>query len=580
MLASPGAAADVRLAVTGGDDDLRSAIENASLLIRTENQTDDTQELLAEAQADYRRILAALYDEGYFGPTISITVDGIEAAMIPPLQPPGIIDVVQITVGAGDLYRFDRAEAAPLAPGTELPEDFAPGRVASTTAIEGAAVVAVEEWRSDGFAKAEVASQKITARHTENAVSAELGIATGPRLTFGAITVAGNEDVETRRILKIAGLTPGKVYDPQEIERAERRLRRSGAFASVVVNESESIGPGDTLPLQIEVAEQTPRRFGVGAEVSSVDGATLSAFWLHRNLLGGAERFRIEGEVSGLGGETGGVDYDLGLRIERPATPRADTDGFLEFGLEKLDEPDFKSETAEFSLGFTRYASDDLTVSYGIGYVFSSIEDDIAADDYQMLILPLGATLDRRNSDLDATSGYYVDLDLTPFYGIEGTTSGAHLESDTRGYLSFGEEDRFTLAGRLQLGSLVGPELANSPSTYRFYSGGGGTVRGQDYQSLGVEVGGQTTGGRSFLGLSGELRAGVTESIQVVGFVDWGYIGEESFPDFSGDSHAGAGIGVRYKTALGPIRLDVATPISGDTDASSYYLYLGIGQAF
>ena len=566
--------------MAGGGDELTDAIRNASLLVRTGEEAENTQEILAEAQADYRRILAALYDQGFFGPTISITVDGIEAAMIPPLQPPGVIDIVRITVQAGDLYRFDRAVAAPLAPGTELPEEFAAGQIASTDAIEDAAAVAVDAWQADGFAKAEVAEQSITARHEANAVSAELGIATGPRLTFGRITVAGNEDVRTRRILKIAGLEPGTVYDPEEIARAERRLRRSGAFSSVVVTESDTIGPGDTLPLVIEVAEQTPRRFGFGAEISSVDGATLSAFWLHRNLLGGAERFRVEGEVSGLGGETGGVDYELGLRIERPATPRADTDAFLEFGLQKLDEPDFKSETAELSLGFTRYATDDLTVTYGLGYVFSSVEDDIAADDYQMLILPLGATLDRRDSDLDPTRGYYVDLDLTPFYGISGTTSGAHFEADTRGYLSFGADDRFTLAGRVQLGSLYGPELENSPAIYRFYSGGGGTVRGQDYQSLGVETGGGTTGGRSFLGLSGEIRADVRENIQVVGFVDWGYVGEESFVDFSGDSHAGAGIGVRYKTALGPIRLDVATPVAGDTDAESFYLYLGIGQAF
>lgn len=577
---SPAFAADVAFTVAGGDEDLKAAIENASLLTRTEDETGDTQELLADAQADYRRILAALYDNGYFGGVISILIDGREAGAIPPLSPPDTIGRIEVSVTPGPLYRFDRADVAPVAAGTDIPDGFAIGQPASTNVIEETAAVAVEAWQATGYAKAEIADQKIIARHAQNVVSAELSIATGPRLTFGRITVAGNEDVETRRILKIAGLRPGVIYDPDEIERAERRLRRSGAFASVVVNESETIEPGNRLPLEIEVAEQTPRRFGFGAEISSIDGATLSAFWLHRNFLGGAERFRVDGEVSGLGGETGGIDYDLGLRIERPATPRADTDAYLEFGLESLDEPDFTSETAEVSLGFTRYAADDLTVSYGIGYVFSSIEGDVAADDYQMLIFPLGATLDKRNDSLDPKEGFYVDLDLTPFYGVTGTSSGAHLESDTRGYVSFGEDNRFTFAARLQLGSLIGPELEQSPTNYRFFSGGGGTVRGQDYQSLGVDVGGQKTGGRTFLGLSTELRAGVTENIEVVGFVDWGYVGRESFPDFSGDSHAGAGLGVRYKTALGPIRLDVATPVSGDTDASSYYLYLGIGQAF
>ena len=72
----------------------------------------------------------------------------------------------------------------------------------------------------------------------------------------------------------------------------------------------------------------------------------------------------------------------------------------------------------------------------------------------------------------------------------------------------------------------------------------------------------------------------MTENIEIVGFADWGYIGAEAFPDLSGNSHAGAGLGLRYNTGIGPIRLDVATPISGDTPASNLYIYLGIGQAF
>ena len=132
----------------------------------------------------------------------------------------------------------------------------------------------------------------------------------------------------------------------------------------------------------------------------------------------------------------------------------------------------------------------------------------------------------------------------------------------------------------MQLGALFGPSLEESPPFYRFFSGGGGTVRGQGYQSLALDVGGESVGGRSFLGLSGEVRGDITENIQLVGFADWGYIGAESFPDFTGASHAGAGIGVRYNTGIGPIRLDVAVPVSGDTDSSSFYIYVGIGQAF
>ena len=110
-------------------------------------------------------------------------------------------------------------------------------------------------------------------------------------------------------------------------------------------------------------------------------------------------------------------------------------------------------------------------------------------------------------------------------------------------------------------------------------SGGGGTVRGQPYRSLDAAYDGTDLGGRSFAGLSGELRVGVTETISVVGFYDTGFVGPDpgSFED--GNWHAGAGLGLRYDTTIGPLRLDVAGPVSGET-GDGVQIYLGIGQAF
>ena len=72
----------------------------------------------------------------------------------------------------------------------------------------------------------------------------------------------------------------------------------------------------------------------------------------------------------------------------------------------------------------------------------------------------------------------------------------------------------------------------------------------------------------------------MTDAIGAVAFADWGYVGLDSVPGTSGDSHSGAGLGLRYNTGIGPIRLDVAVPVSGETDGSDYHLYIGIGQAF
>lgn len=105
-------------------------------------------------------------------------------------------------------------------------------------------------------------------------------------------------------------------------------------------------------------------------------------------------------------------------------------------------------------------------------------------------------------------------------------------------------------------------------------------MRGHSYQSLGVTVDGDDTGGRSFLGVQAEARVAITDKIGVVGFYDWGQVGVDSMPGSEGDSHSGAGLGLRYDTPVGPIRLDVAAPVSGPDDDSDVKIYIGIGQAF
>jgi translocation and assembly module TamA len=572
---------DISAVFSPSTEDLRDDLIAASLILQAERDgTTDTQELLAAARADYERLLAVLYDAGHFGGVISIIIDGREAANIPPLNAPDQIDAIALRINVGPIYRFSEANVGPLTSQTEISEDFRRGAVAGTGAIRDAARSAIAGWRDNGNALADIGQQQIIARHDENRIAANISVEPGPVLAFGDIGIVGNTDVRTRRINSIAGLEAGERFDPAEIIRAERRLRRTGSFRSVVITEGDTATADGTLPLTIEVAEQTPRRFGFGAEYSTIDGMRLTGFWLHRNFLGGAERFRVDSEIAGIGGETGGVDYGVDLRYERPATPRADVDLFAELGFEQLNEPDFRSKTGESTLGFTRYATDELVVTFGVGYLYSEVDDDFGNETYSLINLPLGLTLDRRDDALDPTKGIFIKADAIPYYGLGSTESGAHLKLDTRGFRTFGDTVPVTAALRLQFGSLIGPSLTESPPFYRFYSGGGGTVRGQDYQSLAVDVGGDRTGGRSFVGISAEARMRFSETITVVGFYDWGFVAAESFVDGGGDSHSGAGLGLRYNTGIGPIRLDLATPVSGAADASDFYIYVGIGQAF
>ncbi len=583
VFASGAEAADLKLRGIAPDSDLYKTVLGGSLLAEqtAEDATPSSQELVAAAQADYARLLAVLYDQGYFGPVIKITLDGVDASAIPPVSPPRSVSQAVITIDAGPQFRFGRARIAPLAPETELPDRFAKGEVASLGVLKKTVNAGIDGWRAQGHAKADLASQEITARHKDRTIDASLRLAPGPKLRFGNLRVKGNVDVRTERIIEIAGLPTGAVYSPDELRLAQRRLQRTGAFNSVALIEADSIAAGDTLPVTAQVAEAPKRRFGFGAELSSLEGLTVSTFWLHRNLLGGAERLRLEAEVSGIGGNSGGTDYKFGARFDRPATFNEDTNFYALARLEQLDEVNFFSRQLDLEAGIERIANENRTYWGGIGLRTAETRDAFGTNRYTLLTLPLAAEFDYRDNKLDATDGYFARAEVTPFLALDGADNGVRTYLDARLYRTFGETRPVTLAFRGQLGSVAGPALNVAPADYLFYSGGGGTVRGQSYQALGVDLGGgNVTGGRSFVGLSAEARVKVTDAIGVVGFVDAGYIGQEEFPDGSGTWHSGAGFGVRYDTGIGPIRLDVAVPTSGPETDENFQVYIGIGQSF
>lgn len=583
VTAQIGATADLKITGIPAGTDLYETLAGGSLLVEqtAEDANPSSQEVVAAAQADYQRLLAVLYDNGYFGPVIKITLDGVDAVNIPPVNPPGQINQAVIAIDPGPRFRFGQTRIAPITPGTELPEGFATGQTASLGVLKSTVSAGIDGWRDQGHAKAELASQDLTARHAERTINADLRLAPGPRLRFGPLIVEGNQDVRTQRIIDIAGLPEGKVFSPQDLRLARERLRRTGAFNAVALQEADVIGPGDTLPITALITEAPKRRFGFGAELSSLEGLTVSTYWMHRNLLGGAERLRLEAEAGGIGGNSGGEDYRLSARFDRPATFNEDTNFYALTTLEQLDEVNFFSRQLDVEAGFTRIASENRTYRLGLGLRRAETRDAFGTNRYSLLTLPLGIEFDYRDKELDAKEGYFINASVTPFLALSGADDGLRTYVDARYYKTFGQTRPVTFALRGQLGSVYGPDLSVAPADYLFYSGGGGTVRGQPYQSLGVDLGGgQTVGGRSFVGFSAEARVKVTDAIGIVGFADAGYIGSEELYDGSGRWQSGAGLGLRYDTGIGPIRLDLAVPTSGPETGENFQVYIGIGQAF
>ena len=148
-------------------------------------------------------------------------------------------------------------------------------------------------------------------------------------------------------------------------------------------------------------------------------------------------------------------------------------------------------------------------------------------------------------------------------------------------YYSIDADSRYVLAGRVAAGGMVGPQLDAIPANWRFYAGGGGSVRGYAYNELGPTVWwGAVVGGRSLFDASAELRVKVTDTIGVVPFFDIGNAFTSSFPTFNEPLFAAAGLGLRYYTSVGPIRLDVAFPLERHAGTGPVAIYVSIGQSF
>lgn len=579
-------AQEVRLIAPTADADLRDRLHTTALLTQQAGDAGrSTQDILAAARADYGRLTAALYDEGHFSPIVRITLDGREAAAISPFDTPTAIRLVEIRVDPGPAFTFGEASIAPLAPGTVLPPGFAPGAPASTPILRDATAAALEGWRAAGHATADVGGQQITARNPNAVLDARIRITPGPLVTLGRLQPEGEDLMRPERIVEIAALPEGLVYSPEAIARAEERLRDSGVFSSVALEET-ALRDGAIMDITASVLEAPLRRLGFGAEVSTSEGAQLTAYWMHRNLMGGGERGRFSVAITGIGRQEistdtiTGTDFEVEARFSRPATFTPDTTAYAEAGAYYLEEPSFTIGAAVLELGVEHRFDDNLDGALGIALYALDIDDGFGQQEIGYLLLPGEVAWDNRDDPLDPSAGVYFFGSLDPFLSFD-QDAGARATLDARGYLSLDEAGQTRLAARAQLGSVFGADIDAVPPDFLFFSGGSGTVRGQEYQSLGGTYDGIEAGARGFAGLSAEIRQGIGDTnFGIVAFADAGAVSSDALLQDDVSWHAGAGLGLRYSTPFGPVRVDLATPVHSNGVGEDVFLYIGIGQSF
>jgi translocation and assembly module TamA len=331
--------------------------------------------------------------------------------------------------------------------------------------------------------------------------------------------------------------------------------------------------------------------FGVTDRPRNAAGVTLAyetnyglsgrVYYERRNLLGNAETLRLEAEVSRLGEGTRVEDpnYRVGATLRRPGLFGGRTTAVLEaFAVsERLDAYD---RDAVVLAALLEHPLDDRWLLRG-GPTFETgrVGRDGSMPPFTLFGVVLGARYDTTDSLLDPRRGFRADATAIPYADILNTGGFVRATGTLRTYFDLAGDGGSVIALRGTLGSLIGAS-SEVPVDKRFYAGGGGSVRGYGYQRVGPQSpSGQPLGGSSLVEGSVELRQRVQGNVGVVAFLDAGSVGELEAPNFS-NLRFGAGLGLRYATAIGPLRIDVGVPVNREAGESRYGIYVGLGQSF
>jgi translocation and assembly module TamA len=273
------------------------------------------------------------------------------------------------------------------------------------------------------------------------------------------------------------------------------------------------------------------------------------------------------------------VNYRLGASLRRPGMIDGRTTLVLEAAAlrERLDAYDRDAIVATALL--ERPIGDRWQLRGGPTFETGRIGRDGDLEPFTLLGLVTGVRYDSTTSLLDPRSGIRVDAAVTPFADLDEGGGFVRAVGTARTYFDLTGDGGSVVALRASLGSLFGASR-EVPLDKRFYAGGGGSVRGYDFQGIGPrDARDRPLGGSSLVEGSVELRQRVSGAFGMVAFVDAGSVGTSSAPEFS-DVRVGAGLGLRYATTIGPLRLDVGIPLNRQPGDSGYGIYVGLGQAF
>ena len=561
--------------ITGVDDSvLEKRLVASSQLSSLEDRPPPTLVALERrARNDIERLDKVLRSEGYYDGRVTYRIDDTQK----PVQ-------VFMDVVPGDRYTlkdFTIRYSGAGADDPQLPRDaqalgVTMGEPARAEAVAGARRRLLELLADIGHPLATVVDQSVVVDHADDGMSVAIEVAPGEQARFGPLTVVGARDVEVEYIEDFVPWQPGEVYDRRKVNQARQQLLKTGLFAAVALERPNALDADGRLPITLRVEERKHRSIGLGARWSTDEGFALDVEWEHRNLFGREERLSLFGEV-------GEIKQEFSASFEKPRFLREDQDFLANGTLANEDTDAYEGPLMRYFVGLRRRITENWRIVGGVPIEFSNLEDLQGRREFNLLGLEVRGERDTSNDRLDPNAGTRTRLALLPYYGFgENEVSFLTGTAAWSGYHAVDEEERFTLAGRLRFGSIVGESTTALPANKRFYAGGGASIRGYKFQSVGPLGPNETPlGGRSLFELSVEMRAKITDTLGGVVFIDGGNVYDDSLPDPSTDLQWSIGFGGRYFTTFGPIRVDFGFPLNPREGIDDFMqFYISIGQAF
>jgi translocation and assembly module TamA len=559
---------------------IRSGFEQRSVLQADKKRNANAAQIDRRARADAELLAELLRSQGHYDATVEPQIDAAGNEL-----------VVSLAAVPGPLYRFQSVELPGLeeAAGdeaTRLREAFAvkAGDPVVAQKVIDAGVALQVELGERGFATAKVGEQDIVVDHEAQTARLVLPVAPGPVAKFGQISVTGLPPFSPKHVQTIARFKPGDRFEADDVADLRRALIATGLISSVEVTQVPR-DEGRVIDLAVKL-EPAPMRTVAGElGYGTGEGLRAEASWQHRNFFNPEGALTVRG-VAGTQEQLAGVSFRRNNWLRRDQVLNAQA------ALSHVDRTAYQAKTASLSAGFERQSNfiwhKKWTWSLGGELLLSDERDTVKSTGeprrrtYFIAALPGSLGYDASDDLLNPTKGFRLLGRLSPEISFQGGTFPyARTQFDASAYHPV--SDSIVAAGRIRLGTILGAQRDDIAPSRRYYAGGGGSVRGYGYERLGPrDVDGDPIGGRSLAEFSLEARIRLKAfggNFGVVPFLDGGTLSTGAFPSMK-DWQFGAGLGVRYYSSFGPIRLDVGTPLNPQSGDSRIAVVVSLGQAF